>query len=167
MSESQKVLLVVLERGGAWPSCVEECRLRTTETVVLAQGERESPSELATRACRRLARLSETGKGVEGAAIATGDANDHDLAASRCTISQAILRGMREATDSGKQLWLVASERASRGKQHDLLALAGELTSEFVDPELSISVTFGGPARAADKPELGELRRHGRTRARS
>ena len=167
MSESKKVLLVVLERGGAWPACVEECRLRTSETVVLAQGDGETPSELAERACRRLARLSESGKGVEGAAIATGDASDPNQAASRCTISQAILRGMREATDSGKRLWLVASERSSRGKQHDLLALAGELTSEFVDPELSISVTFGGAQSAPAKAGIRQPRRHARQRIKS
>ncbi len=146
-AKMNKVLLVVLERGSVWPQCVEPCRLRTSETVVVAQGDGETPSELAARACRRLARIQATGREVEGGAIAAGAATDADLASSRCAISQAILRGMREAEDSGKRLWLVAPERAPHGTRHELLALAGELTSEFVDPELSVSVKFESELR--------------------
>jgi hypothetical protein len=167
MSEQRKgkVLLVVLERGGVWPECVEQCRLRTSETVVLAQGDSETPSQLARRACRRLAALRETGRGVEGAAIAAGDTTDQALVASRCSISQAILRGMREATDSGKRLWLVAPERANHGTRQELLALAGELTSEFLDPELTISVKFDGAAQAPLRSDIRELCELGKRRA--
>jgi len=167
MSEQRegKVLLVVLERGGVWPACVEQCRLRTSETVVLAQGDGETPSQLARRACRRLAVLRQSGRGVDGAAIAAGDTTDQDLVASRCAISQAILRGMREATDSGKRLWLVAPERANHGTRQELLALAGELTSEFLDPELSISVKFDGAAQAPPKSDVRQLYELGKRRA--
>jgi hypothetical protein len=167
MSEPRKdkVLLVVLERGGVWPACVEQCRLRTSETVVLAQGDGETPSQLAQRACRRLAVLRQTGRGVEGAAIAAGATTDEDLVASRCAISQAILRGMREAADSGKRLWLVAPERATHGTRQELLALAGELTSEFLDPELSISVKFDGAAHAPLESDVRELYDLGRRHA--
>ena len=162
MSEphKNKVLLVVLERGSAWPACVQECRLRSAETVVLAQGESETPAELARRACRRLAVLRQAGRGVDEAAIAAGDTPAEDLVASRCAISQAIVRGMREAADSDKRLWLVAPERATHRTRRELLALAGELTREFVDPELCISVKFDGVARApsrSDVPESCEL----------
>lgn len=145
-----EVLLVVLERGAAWPACVEDCRLRTgtADTVVLAQSEDESPCELAQRACKRLASLLASGRGLQTAAIAAGDATDLDVLASRCAISQAVLRGMRQATDAGKQLWLVAPQRASHGTRHQLMALAGTLTSGHGDPELSISVQFP----AGDKP---------------
>jgi hypothetical protein len=167
MSESQKakVLLVVLERGSAWPACVEHCRLRTSETVVLAQADGESPTELAQRACRRLAVLQEAGCGVEEAAIAAGDRPDEDLGASRCAISQAILRGMREAVDSGKRLWLVAPERATQGTRRELLTLAGELTREFLDPELSISVKFDGAAQARTVSDIRELHPLGKRQA--
>ncbi len=159
MSESHKnkVLLVVLERGSAWPACVEQCRLRSSETVVLAQGECETPSELARRACRRLVRLQQTGRGVDEAAIAAADTPTEDLGASRCAISQAILRGMREAVDSDKRLWLVAPERATHRTREELLSLAGELTREFFDPELSISVKFDGAARAASESDVRQL----------
>ena len=162
MSEphKNKVLLVVLERGSAWPACVEACRLRSSETVVLAQGESETPAELARRACRRLAVLQRAGRGVDEAAIAAGDTPAEDLVASRCAISQAILRGMREAADSDKRLWLVAPERATHRTRRELLGLAGELTREFVDPDLCISVKFDGVARSpsrSDVPEPYEL----------
>jgi hypothetical protein len=169
MSEQRndKVLLVVLERGGVWPACVEQCRLRTSETVVLAQGDGETASELAQRACRRLAVLKQTGRGVDGAAIAAGNTSDEDLVASRCAISQAILRGMREAADSDKRLWLVAPERATRGTRQELLVLAGELTSQFLDPELSISVKFDGAARAPSKSDIQERHELGKRHASS
>ena len=167
MSEQQrdKVLLVVLERGSVWPACVEQCRLRTSETVVLAQGDGETASQLAQRACRRLAVLRQTGRGVDGAAIAAGNTTDEDLVASRCAISQAILRGLREAADSDKRLWLVAPKRATHGTRQELLALAGELTSQFLDPELSISVKFDGTAQAPPKSDIRELYELGKRHA--
>ena len=167
MSEphKNKVLLVVLERGGAWPACVEQCRLRSSETVVLAQGECETPSELAQRACRRLALLQRTGRGVDEAAIAAADMPAEDLVASRCAISQAILRGMCEAADSDKRLWLVAPERATHRTRQELLSLAGELTREFFDPGLSISVKFDGTAQAPSRSEIRQLYPLGRRRA--
>jgi hypothetical protein len=158
----EDVLLVVLERGGCWPECIEECRWRDASTVVLAQGEDETPSELAQRACRRLARLMASGRGLRGAAIATNRELDDDVNASRCAISQAVIQGMRQATDTEKKLWLVAPEQAPQQTRHELMGLAGTLTSGLTGPDLSISVKFPGsdlPAPRSDLEQLVPLRR--------
>ena len=134
------VLLVVLERGSAWPDCVEECRLRGAHPVFMVQERDESAAELAERACASLRRLAANGSRLHGAAIASGNAAEDDSAVSRCTIAQTIAVAMREAADSGKRLWLVAPENACQRIRDQLLGLAGDLTTQIGDPELTVSV---------------------------
>jgi hypothetical protein len=152
-NRDHKVLLVVLERGSVWPDCVEECRLRGAYPVVMVQSEIESPSELAERACARLKRLAASGTRLYGGAIATGDAAEDDFAVSRCTMAQTIAVSMHQAAESGKRLWLVAPEHACPRIRDQLLALAGDLTSQVTDSELTVSVQFRAttpPARRAE-----------------
>ena len=90
--------ILVLEQGAAWPDCLASCRLGATDTVVIAQDEREHPFLLARRVESRAARLRAEDRPIVAAILAVGAARDApDDAEGRARIARALLRSLHES----------------------------------------------------------------------
>ena len=51
---SAHVLVAVMERGSVWPSCIQQCRRYTPDSVIIAQDIDEAPSAFAQRVLKKV-----------------------------------------------------------------------------------------------------------------
>lgn len=134
--------LYILEDGGEWPRW-----LQTSEPdapLVIKQDEGESPRDFAHRAGTVLDVLGE-GVFVDHAVFACNERADAAALACRRTIGTAILTRLAERHRGS--LIFTESQRQSGGSRAALSGLAAELSNEWEEAGLSVSVRFGQPSR--------------------
>jgi|GEM_PF-5078290 len=150
--------ILVLEQGAAWPDCLASCRRGGTDTVVIAQDELEHPLLLARRVESRAARLQAEGRPIVAAILAVGGGRDApDDAEGRARTARALLRSLQESPGTPGTLWLTAPPRPSDVTRHELLALAGTLTSLLHGSGVTIAVRFGEVEPERARTASGDL----------
>lgn len=122
--------------------------------AVVAQQHDETPAELALRVARRIERLTRQGTPLEAGVFVASDATDDEVFASRCLMARAMLRGMSEAR--APRLVFEVPASVSDAGRHELLALAGTLTSQLDSHHVQVLVRF---AEVAEPPASGVVRR--------
>lgn len=124
--------------------------------AVVAQQFDETPAELALRVARRIERLTRQGTPLEAGVFVASDATDDEVFASRCLMARAMLRGMGEAREP-RLVFEVPSTLSEDGR-HELLALAGTLTSQLDGSDVEVLLRFVQVAEESP-PASGVLRR--------
>jgi hypothetical protein len=144
-NSSNYVLFAVMERGSSWPSCIQQCRRLTHDSVVIAQHADETPVELLERVRKKLRALTSEGRRVSTAVLATAEAPPADLVACRDQIAQALLQATDDAEGLEAKLCLVGSASMRATVRHDIMALAGKLVNQSRRQVPTIDVKFMGP----------------------
>ncbi len=124
--------------------------------AVVAQQYDETPAELALRVARRIERLTRQGTPLEAGVFVASDTTDDDVFASRCLMARAMLRGMAAAREP-RLVFEVPSTVSDAGR-HELLALAGTLTSQLDSSHVQVLVRFA-PTQEREAPVSGVVRR--------
>jgi hypothetical protein len=143
LRNSRRILIAVMERGSAWPVCMQHCRRFTPDSAVIAQDADETPAQLAERVHKRVRELTAHGRQVSTGVIAAADVTGQDQTSARVRIALVLLQSMRgRDTEQGK-LCLVGSEQMGPAARQQLMALTGMLLSELSGPPPVIDVRFG------------------------
>jgi hypothetical protein len=140
---SQRILVAVMERGSAWPACVQHCRRFTPDSAVLAQDASESPAELANRVKKRVRALTAQGRLVTTGVIAAADVTGYEYTSARVKIALVLLQSMRRDDVQEGKLCLIGPEHMGSAARQQLMALTGMLLSELSGPPPVIDVRFG------------------------
>ena len=144
-NSSNYVLFAVMERGSSWPSCIQQCRRLTHDSVVIAQHADETPPELLERVTRKLRALAAEGRQVSTAVVATAEVPSVELVATRDQIAQALLQATDTVGGQESKLCLVGSASMRANVRHEIMALAGKLISQSRNRVPTIDVKFMGP----------------------
>jgi hypothetical protein len=150
-NNSQRMLIAVMERGSAWPTCVQHCRRFTPDSAVIVQDAGESPAQLADRVHRRVRALTAEGRLVTTGVIAAADVTGQQYTSARVKIALVLLQSMRRDDIQEGKLCLVGPEQMGPAARQQLMALTGMLLSELSGPPPVIDVRFGdhGPTGAS------------------
>ena len=159
----QPTTILVLEQGAAWPERLATWRQAATDTVVIAQDAQEHPFLLARRVESRTARLLAEGRPIVAAVLAVGSGapalDQRDATEGRTRVTRALLRTLHESRGEPGTLWIGAPAHLSDADRHDLLALAGTLTTLLQGSGVTIAVRFGEAAPERARPASGLLAR--------
>lgn len=134
--------LVVVEDGTTLPKNIGRADGGFHELVVVAQ-DRVTPTDLVLRVARTLVSFEQRGRTLERAVLIVGGRNDASADAARCLIARSLAAHLATSSKGELEIVYCKSDKASR--RHELLALAGVLTSE-APSHLSVSVRFETPA---------------------
>ena len=132
------VRLMVVESGARLPDA-SACGA-PSDTVVL-QERAGHASELADALTRHIARAERAGRQIEEAMILV--ANDNHAVSRRTRLLLARELVAHQIRSGGGEMLFWAAGHAADGARHELLALAGTLTSELGTSPVSIRVLFG------------------------
>ena len=127
------VLLIVMERGGAWPGRVAE-----SEDVVVVHDDREV---LLQRTLQKLETLRRRGQRLRIAVLACSAATDPMSVARRAVVANELLRAVA-AVGFGRLL-LSSADDASVRLRRELVALADALSQTFAGTAAAVTVRFG------------------------
>jgi hypothetical protein len=145
-TNTENVLVAVMEHGGPWPSCIQQCRRFTPDSVVIAQHGDETPADLQARVGRRIATLAREGRRVSTGVIAVSPHGGEGVTAARVQLALILHEGMSPTGAERGKLCLVGSERMGPRERDQLLALAGMMLSNLGAPAPTIDVRFAGHA---------------------
>jgi hypothetical protein len=135
---AKPMTLVVVEDGTTLPKDLGRADGGFYELVVVAQ-DRVTPTDLVLRVARNLASFEQRGRRLERAMLVVGDRSDASADAARCLIARSLAAHL--AASSNGELEIVCGQGSKASRRHELLALAGVLTSE-APSNLSVSVRF-------------------------
>lgn len=138
---AQDIVLVVIERGGRLPDCIDACRAHTPDTIVMAQDSHESLTHLAGRVERRLEGLSGGGQRVRAAAFVVAGDTDSESNCFRSAIAERLLLAVRERRN-GRARVLAGSAPAS-DRRTGARAL---VPRRMVPADAGVSAMSGAPA---------------------
>jgi hypothetical protein len=139
---SRSVVLVLLETGARLVESIAHASNDGPELIVVAQEQSDGARGFGLRAAHRIAALERSGRAASRAVVAVGDRSGERTTAARSAAARLALRHLKR---SGRGvLVLQASETAGHSLRHELLSLAGSLTSEIAGADLMVRVRFGG-----------------------
>jgi hypothetical protein len=159
----ERTTVVVLERGAEWPEHLLAPRTDSSDTVVIAQDEREHTLLLARRVESRIARLRAERRSIEAAVLAVSEpslvaAPGHGVE-GRGRVARALLRALDGRAGQPGILWISAPEVAADRVRHELFDLAGSLTSTLRRGQPTIALRFGSGAPPAGRRRSGWVER--------
>lgn len=134
--------LYILEEGGEWPRWLVSAE--AGGATVIRQEEGEGPAEFAVRVGQEVARLGDEVR-LDRVVIACNERADARALAERREIGTRLL--VQLAKRGSGSLIFTESQRQSGGSRAALSGLAADLSSEWEDAGLSVSVRFGQPSR--------------------
>jgi hypothetical protein len=137
--------VVVVEQGADWLGSETERSVSSTGRAMVFQQPSETPAEFALRVRRRVQVLRQSSTEVEVAVIAASDATDDETFQARCQIAQALLSAMGA---EAPRLVFEAPASISNEGRHELLSIAGTLTSQLHGSPIEVSVRFGESRRS-------------------
>jgi hypothetical protein len=136
--------LMIVEAGAGWVSrAVDDGVWDASSRVLVAQQPDETPAELALRASRRAERIARAGRPLEAGVIVAADAASDEVFASRCQMARAMIRAMQGS--EAPRLIFAAPSTVSDDGRHELLAIAGTLTTQLAGTRVEVSVRFLEP----------------------
>lgn len=142
MAHDEQDKLVILEVEAQWPAWFE--RIEENEPgAVLAQQPDESLALFADRVAAEVGRRSPSKLAL--ALIACSERADDAALAARRKMARAILAAMADGGHGA--VVFTESQRQSGGCRQALTTLATDLSLEWEDSGLSVSVRFGQPSR--------------------
>lgn len=138
---AKPMTLVVVEDGVSLPKDLGRVDGGFYELVVVAQ-DRITLTDLVLRVSRTLVSFEQRGRRLERAILVVGGQSDASAHAARCLIARSLAAHL--ATAAKGELEIVSHKGNEASRRHELLALAGILTSE-APSHLSVSVRFETP----------------------
>ena len=148
------IRMVILERAPSGPMGSLGSRRDLAELVVLFHAGTRSLVDLALSAVGRIKRIEHDGQHVVEAVLMIGDERGGRAHAARAILGRALM-AHQEAMGSG-EIVLQAEPSADHGLRHEVLTLAGTLTSEARDGSVGISVRFGPELQPLPTSQLAE-----------
>jgi hypothetical protein len=136
-TEADELHLVLIENGA--PFAVH-AQPNQRVVVAIAQTADERPVDFALRAIERIARLERKGRWAAEVTLAVGQNDGDSLLATRALVARALLQHLMNTRES--VLVLHADRGANDGSRHELMALAGTLTTELVGSSVMVRVRF-------------------------
>jgi len=109
-----------------------------SELAIFVPAGSDSPSRLALRTLRHIADIERSGQRISRAVITAGARSDGQVLAARSLVARALI-AHQTAVGCGELVLVTRADAGSRA-QHELLALAGTLTSELGTSRISIRV---------------------------
>jgi hypothetical protein len=142
---NRSIILVLLETGARLVESIAHVSTDGPELVVVAQDQADSAAGFSARAERRIAELERAGRAASRAVVAVGTDSGDATGAARFMAARAALHHLLR---SGKGLLVLqANDSASASLRHQLLALAGALTTELAGADVVVRVRFGVGSR--------------------
>lgn len=133
--------LMIVEAGAGWVSrSVDDGVWDASSRIVVAQQYDETPAELALRASRRADAIARSRKPLEAGVIVASDSASDDVFASRCQIAKSMIHAMH-GSEAPRLIFAAPSTLSDTGR-HELLAIAGALTSQLAGTPVEVFVRF-------------------------
>jgi len=136
--------LMIVEAGAGWISrSVDDGVWDASARIVVAQQPDETPAELALRASHRADGIARSRKPLEAGVIVASDSVSDDVFASRCQIAKAMIVAM-QGSEAPRLIFAAPSTLSDTGR-HELLAIAGTLTTQLAGTPVEVFVRFLEP----------------------